>query len=111
MIRCAAPSSNARVERIHEAIRAGEVYQINLTSSATRSIQENAEAWFHALHRCQPESYAAFIDTGEAQILSVFARKPLLPNWRGRTHPVSPHEGHGAAGTHAAGRSRIDGVP
>ncbi|WPB56808.1 aminodeoxychorismate synthase component I [Xylophilus sp. GOD-11R] len=60
-----------RVARIHDAIRAGETYQINLTEPLHSDFDGDAEAWFRALQRAQPMGYGAFVDTGEEQILSV----------------------------------------
>ncbi len=72
---------DAQIARIHQAITDGEVYQINLTAPLESRFSGDAEALFHALHRAQPEGYAAFIatDHGE-QILSVSPE--LFFDWR-----------------------------
>ncbi|XAH25792.1 aminodeoxychorismate synthase component I [Xylophilus sp. GW821-FHT01B05] len=62
---------DARIARIHQAIVDGESYQINLTSRLYSRFAGDPLALFHALHRAQPGSYAAFIDTGTEQVLSV----------------------------------------
>jgi para-aminobenzoate synthetase/4-amino-4-deoxychorismate lyase len=62
---------DARIERIHRAIADGETYQINLTSRLRSRFEGDPRALFHALHRAQPASYAAYIDTGREQLLSV----------------------------------------
>ncbi|MEH3085981.1 MAG: aminodeoxychorismate synthase component I [Xylophilus ampelinus] len=71
---------DARIDRIHRAIADGETYQINLTSRLRSRFDGDPAALFRALHRAQPASYAAFVDTGESQLLSVspelfFARR------------------------------------
>ncbi len=71
---------DARIGRIHRAIADGETYQINLTSRLRSRFAGDPRALFHALHRAQPASYAAFLDTGGEQVLSVspelfFARR------------------------------------
>jgi para-aminobenzoate synthetase/4-amino-4-deoxychorismate lyase len=72
---------DAQIARIHRAITDGEVYQVNLTAPLTSHFSGDAQALFHALHRAQPEGYAAFIatDHGE-QILSVSPE--LFFDWR-----------------------------
>jgi para-aminobenzoate synthetase/4-amino-4-deoxychorismate lyase len=61
----------AQIHRIHDAIRAGEVYQINLTAPLTSRFQGDAQALFHALQRAQPGGYAAYVDMDGEQVLSV----------------------------------------
>jgi para-aminobenzoate synthetase/4-amino-4-deoxychorismate lyase len=77
---------------IHEAIRQGQVYQVNLTatlqaqSSPSLGPQDGlagqsldaplpqavqVQALFEALRRAQPRAYAAWLDAGEEQVLSV----------------------------------------
>lgn len=68
------------VAEIHRAIADGEVYQVNHTARWRGTFSGSARALFEALHRSQPGGYAAFIDTGEAQVLSVSPE--LLFDWR-----------------------------
>jgi len=82
---------DSRIEQIHEAIRAGETYQINLTAPLQAKFEGNAEAWFRALQRAQPQSYAAFIDTGEEQLLSVSPE--LFFDWSGERIVARPMKG------------------
>lgn len=70
----------AQIQRIHEAIRAGEVYQINLTAPLTSQFKSDPLALFHALHRAQPRGYAAYVDMGGEQVLSVSPE--LFFDWR-----------------------------
>ena len=57
--------------RIQQAIGAGELYQINYTAPLTGALQGSAAALFAALQRAQPGGYAAHIDAGGEQVLSV----------------------------------------
>lgn len=59
------------LDRIQQAIRDGEVYQVNYTAPLLGSAQGSAQALFEALHRTQPEGYCAHIDAGDEQVLSV----------------------------------------
>ena len=61
----------AAVERIRELIAAGDTYQVNFTFPMRASFDGDAEAWFHDLCRAQHTDYAAYIDTGRFQIVSV----------------------------------------
>jgi len=71
---------DARIDRIHRAIADGEVYQINLTAPVTAAFRGSPLGLFDALHRAQPRAYAAFIDTGGEQVLSVSPE--LFFDWR-----------------------------
>jgi para-aminobenzoate synthetase/4-amino-4-deoxychorismate lyase len=71
---------DAAIARIHEAIADGEVYQVNYTAALRSTFQGQPLALFHALHRAQPDGYAAYIDTGETQVLSVSPE--LFFDWR-----------------------------
>ena len=58
--------------RIHQAIRDGELYQVNYTAPWSGPLRQG-DAWglFQALRRAQPGGYAAYIDAGAEQVLSV----------------------------------------
>lgn len=56
---------------IQQAIGAGELYQVNFTAPISGALQGSADALFAALQRAQPGGYAAHIDAGEEQVLSV----------------------------------------
>ncbi|CAN5496344.1 aminodeoxychorismate synthase component I [soil metagenome] len=71
---------DSRIDRIHEAIGDGEVYQINLTARVESAFDGDPRSLFDALHSAQPRSYAAFIDTGAEQLLSVSPE--LFLQWR-----------------------------
>jgi para-aminobenzoate synthetase/4-amino-4-deoxychorismate lyase len=61
----------ARVETIRRLIEAGEVYQVNFTTRAGFHTTQNAWNVFAALCRRHPVPYAAFLNTGGEQILSL----------------------------------------
>ena len=61
----------ARVEAIRQAIVAGDTYQVNLTFPMEAEFRGRPAALFSAMLASQPESYAAHIDIGVADVLSV----------------------------------------
>jgi para-aminobenzoate synthetase/4-amino-4-deoxychorismate lyase len=62
---------DAHMGHIHEAIAAGEFYQVNYTAPLSGEFSGSPMALFKRLQRAQPNGYAAFIDTGFEQVLSV----------------------------------------
>ena len=73
---CSREAFGASVAQIQQAIADGELYQVNLTAPLIGEWTDEppanpASALFAALQRAQPGGYAAFIDTGDAQLLSV----------------------------------------
>ena len=62
---------DAALGRIQQAIGAGELYQVTYTAPLTGTLQGSAAALFVALQRAQPGGYAAHIDVGDEQVLSV----------------------------------------
>jgi para-aminobenzoate synthetase/4-amino-4-deoxychorismate lyase len=109
-----------RLEHIHEAIRDGRLYQLNLTETieapwptppslgnpahaATPGTAEGlveaprsgqVQALFEALRRAQPQAYAAWIDTGNEQVLSVSPE--LFFHWDGDEILCRPMKGTAA---------------
>ncbi|KQM80277.1 chorismate-binding protein [Xylophilus sp. Leaf220] len=82
--------------QLHASIAAGEFYQVNYTAQrAGRLAGEGgpaaAHALFAALQRAQPGGYAACIDSGEEQILSVSPE--LFFDWRGDRLLARPMKG------------------
>ncbi|MBA4109453.1 MAG: bifunctional aminodeoxychorismate synthase component I/aminotransferase [Leptothrix sp. (in: Bacteria)] len=97
----------AQVEAIHELIRAGEVYQINLTTPLRSRLEpqaiETALQYFHALHRSQPDGYAVYLDAtaqpataGLSHVLSVSPE--LFFHWQGDHITTRPMKGTAARG-------------
>ncbi len=73
--------ASAAIASIHSRIAAGEVYQVNHTARMRGTLREgSAHDLFVALQRFQPGTYAAFIDTGAQQVLSVSPE--LFFDWR-----------------------------
>ncbi|MFY3384940.1 chorismate-binding protein [Paracidovorax sp. MALMAid1276] len=63
---------DAALDRIQQAIAAGELYQVNYTAPLAGQLRQgSADTLFAALHRAQPGGYAAHIDAGDEQVLSV----------------------------------------
>ncbi len=62
---------DAALAQIQQAIAAGELYQVNHTAPLHGMLQGSPQALFAALLRAQPGGYAAYIDTGGEQVLSV----------------------------------------
>ncbi|WP_332775157.1 aminodeoxychorismate synthase component I [Polaromonas sp.] len=99
---CPRPVFDAALDRIQRAIAGGELYQVNFTAQMSGSLSgeavaEPARALFSALQRAQPGGYAAFLDTGDEQVLSVSPE--LFFDWRaGRilTRPMKGTAGRGA---------------
>jgi para-aminobenzoate synthetase / 4-amino-4-deoxychorismate lyase len=60
-----------KVESIRRDIREGRFYQVNYTTTLSASFDGDAKAFYRALQAAQPNGYHAFIDTGEATLLSV----------------------------------------
>lgn len=109
--------------RIHADIAAGAYYQVNLTApmqgritpaasgaptaaafpapetasfAATQATAAPAQTLFAALQRAQPGGYAAYLDTGAEQILSVSPE--LFFDWRDGTLLTRPMKGTAARG-------------
>lgn len=60
-----------KVESIRRDIRDGRFYQVNLTTRLAAGFTGDALGFHRALQSWQPNGYHAFIDTGDAQLLSV----------------------------------------
>ena len=92
-----------QIEAIHELIRAGEVYQINLTTPLSSRLEpqtpQTAVQYFHALHRSQPDGYAVYLDTAGfgGHVLSVSPE--LFFHWHGDQITTRPMKGTAARGT------------
>ena len=65
------PDFDAAMARMHQAIAAGDLYQVNYTAPLHGDFSGDAQTLFQRLHRAQPQGYSAFIDTGFEQVLSV----------------------------------------
>jgi para-aminobenzoate synthetase/4-amino-4-deoxychorismate lyase len=114
-----------QIDAIHEAIRQGQVYQVNLTATAQADLSEGhhgderedkpadkegelqgaavggaqVQALFDALRRAQPRAYAAWLDAGEEQVLSVSPE--LFFHWEQGRILCRPMKGTAARGATA----------
>jgi len=97
---------DAALARIHAAIGAGDLYQVNYTAQlhgALRDVPDSdtaacGPALFAALQRAQPGGYAAYLDTGAfGQILSVSPE--LFFDWRDGGLLARPMKGTAARGS------------
>ncbi|RIX71567.1 chorismate-binding protein, partial [Acidovorax cavernicola] len=78
--------------QIHEAIANGAFYQVNYTAPLQGELlQGSPQALFDALLRAQPGGYAACLDTGEEQVLSVSPE--LFFDWDGERILARPMKG------------------
>ncbi|MBS0344133.1 MAG: aminodeoxychorismate synthase component I, partial [Proteobacteria bacterium] len=92
------------ISRIHQAIERGDVYQVNFTAGihARRGASEAALQrqdslrLFAALCHAQPRAYAAWIDTGAQQVVSVSPE--LFFHWQGEDIVTRPMKGTAARG-------------
>jgi para-aminobenzoate synthetase/4-amino-4-deoxychorismate lyase len=80
-----------KLARIHHAIAEGEVYQVNYTAPVRGQLQGQAQDLFMALLRAQPGGFAAYIDAGDEQVLSVSPE--LFFDWRGGRMLTRPMKG------------------
>jgi len=84
---------------IHRAIADGELYQLNYTASLHGTVTGAPSDLFMALQRAQPGGYAAFIDTGVEQVLSVSPE--LFFDWDGERILARPMKGTAPRGATA----------
>jgi para-aminobenzoate synthetase/4-amino-4-deoxychorismate lyase len=82
---------DAALSRLHAAIEAGEVYQVNYTGQLNADYLGEPFDLFCALHRAQPKSNATFIATDDEQILSVSPE--LFFDWDGHAITCAPMKG------------------
>ncbi|WP_101049401.1 aminodeoxychorismate synthase component I, partial [Macromonas nakdongensis] len=95
---------------LHAAIAAGELYQVNHTAPTT-GVLTQGRSWdlFAALRRAQPGGYAAFIDTGAEQVLSLSPE--LFFDWDGQRLLSRPMKGTAPRGaTPAEDATRAQGL-
>ena len=81
----------AKIEAIRRLIQEGEVYQINFTTRA--NLKLNCSAWqlFASLYSRHPAPYAAFVNTGAEQIVSLSPE--MFFEIEGRSMSVRPMKG------------------
>ncbi|MCR6476755.1 aminodeoxychorismate synthase component I [Variovorax sp. ZS18.2.2] len=94
------PAFDRNMQAIHRAIANGELYQLNYTAPLRAEFQGDAHDWFMTLREAQPNGYAAFIDTGDEQVLSVSPE--LFFDWQGERILARPMKGTAPRGATAA---------
>jgi para-aminobenzoate synthetase / 4-amino-4-deoxychorismate lyase len=90
-------SFNAAMARLHEAIAAGDLYQANLTTTIHGTLKSSAWDLFTAMRAAQPGGFAAYIDTGTEQVLSVSPE--LFFDWQQGHLIARPMKGTAARGS------------
>lgn len=89
---CERTDFDAALTALMQAIEAGEVYQVNHTARWRGELRQgHALDLFDSLRREQPAAYAAFIDSGEQQVLSVSPE--LFFDWDGEHVLTRPMKG------------------
>jgi len=78
-------------DKVQAHIRAGDVYQINLTFDLRAQLDGDPLTLYQRLRQRQPAPYAAYIDTGTAYILSLSPE--LFVRRRGAVLTTSPMKG------------------
>jgi para-aminobenzoate synthetase component 1 len=87
----------AGVERIREYIRAGDLFQANLTRRISCATPLTGADLYHRLLRESPAPFAAYLDCGEMEIASISPE--LFLSLRGRHILTSPIKGTAPRGT------------
>lgn len=99
------PAFDAALASLLDGIARGDYYQVNFTAqmlgtlAGTAAGPAAARSLFAALQRAQPGGYAAFLDTGDEQILSVSPE--LFFDWRAGQLLARPMKGTAARGATA----------
>jgi len=81
----------AGVERIREYIRAGDLFQANLTRRLSSPTTMSGEELYHAMVETSPAPYAAYFDCGDFEVASISPEHFL--SLRGRRISTSPIKG------------------
>jgi len=88
---------DAHMANIHQAIAAGEFYQVNYTAPLHGALSGSADVLFDRLQQAQPGGYAACIDSGFEQVLSVSPE--LFFDWDGSRILTRPMKGTAPRGS------------
>src|SRR5690606_26481412 len=101
-------------EAVMDGIREGATYQVNLSARRHGRLRSGTPLdLFHALRQAQPGGYAAYLDIGDWQLLSVSPE--LFFDWDGHHVLLRPMKGTAARGTcahsDAAAEAALRGSP
>jgi para-aminobenzoate synthetase/4-amino-4-deoxychorismate lyase len=80
-----------RFERVQEKIRAGDIYQLNLTFKARFRLSGSPLTFYRDLRQRQRVAYGGIVDTGEVTVLT--ASPELFIEMKGRTIETRPMKG------------------
>lgn len=102
---CSRAAFDIAFDNIQQAIAAGALYQVNFTAPLNGVLRgeregDTALALFAALQRAQPGGYAAFLDTGDEQLLSVSPE--LFFDWHASHILTRPMKGTARRGANPA---------
>jgi para-aminobenzoate synthetase/4-amino-4-deoxychorismate lyase len=81
----------ARFERVQEKIRAGDIYQLNLTFKARFRLSGSPLTFYRDLRQRQRVAYGGIVDTGEVTVLT--ASPELFVEMKDRTIETRPMKG------------------
>lgn len=81
----------AHFEKVQEKIRAGDIYQLNLTFKARFRLSGSPLTFYRDLRQRQRVAYGGIVDTGEVTVLT--ASPELFVEMRGRTIETRPMKG------------------
>jgi len=81
----------ARFEKVQDKIRAGDIYQLNLTFKARFRLSGSPLTFYRDLRQRQRVAYGGIVDTGEVTVLT--ASPELFIERRGRTIETRPMKG------------------
>lgn len=81
----------ARFEKVQEKIRAGDIYQLNLTFKARFRLSGSPLTFYRDLRQRQRVTYGGIVDTGEVTVLT--ASPELFVEMKGRTIETRPMKG------------------
>jgi para-aminobenzoate synthetase/4-amino-4-deoxychorismate lyase len=80
-----------RFEKVQEMIRAGDIYQLNLTFKARFRLSGSPLTFYRDLRQRQRVAYGGIVDTGEVTVLT--ASPELFIEMKGRTIETRPMKG------------------
>ena len=98
---CERSAFDAALAQIQQGIAQGRYYQVNYTASLHGALTGSPQALFAALQRAQPQAYAACVDAGAQQVLSVSPE--LFFHWRSDAQGVGDIHTRPMKGTAARG--------
>lgn len=90
----------SRFARVIEKIRAGDIYQLNLTFKTRFRLSGSPLAFYRDLREKQPVAYGGIVDTGAVTVLS--ASPELFIEQRGRVIETRPMKGTSPRGADEA---------